>query len=126
MKIFICYSTRDGLINAERLERIVEALPRSCTVFADLIHNDSLDVQGRIQAEIAKSDLILGLVSPAFRKSPWVRFELSAAQKLRKRVSLIQLAQLETEMPSSIVLDAISLRTMESHSQAFELPLPVA
>lgn len=89
MKVFICYSTRDGFLNADKLQRFSNTLPERYCVFIDLLHNDSQDIQGRIEAEIAMCDLVIGLVTPAFQQSPWVGVELQHAKICKKRVSLV-------------------------------------
>lgn len=114
MRLFFCYSTRDGLINARSLQEILDNLPGSIRPFVDLFHNDSSDVQKRIEMEIAKCDLLLGLRSPAFLTSPWVQFELETAKKFQKKIVVFDIPQdpplLETfeGLPSGALLPETS------------------
>jgi hypothetical protein len=62
-----------------------------------MFHNDSLDVQKRIEIEIEICDVFLGLRSPAFSTSPWVRFELDTANRFQKEIVLVDI--LEGAMP---------------------------
>lgn len=105
MKIFVCYSTRDGLLTADELRRFSRTLPENYCVFIDLLHNNSSDVQGRIEAEIAICDLVVGLVTPAFRQSPWVRIELRHAKWYQKHVSLLLPHQHGLLCPSAFLAD---------------------
>lgn len=96
MKIFISYSTRDGSINSQKLRRFIKTLPSEASAFVDILHNDSENVQARIEYEIASCDLFLGLISPAFYQSPWVKFELETAKNFRRQVSFIDTTSLVT------------------------------
>lgn len=87
--LFICYSTRDGLIDERSLRELLDSLPVSTRAFVDMFHNDWPDVQKRIELEIANCDLFLGLRSPAFSASPWVQFELETARKYQKDLILL-------------------------------------
>lgn len=89
MRVFISYSTRDGLMDAVTLGEVAGCLPESFNPFIDLFHNDSDDVQNRIRLEIVCCDLFLGLKSPAFFASPWVQFELQIARLCRKQIILL-------------------------------------
>jgi hypothetical protein len=93
MKLFICYSTRDGLIDELSLRELLDSLPVSTRPFVDLFHNDWPDVQKRIELEIANCDLFLGLRSPAFSASPWVQFELETARKYKKDIILLDFSR---------------------------------
>lgn len=93
MKLFVCYSMRDGLIDAPSLRELLESLPVSTRPFIDLFHNDWPDVQKRIELEIANCDLFLGLRSPAFSTSPWVQFELETAKKYKKEIALLDFSR---------------------------------
>lgn len=89
MKIFVCYSTRGGYLDADDLQCFARSVPPEFGVFIDLLHNNSSDIQGRIESEIAGCDFFLGLITPAFRKSPWVDEELKLAERYRKQVSYL-------------------------------------
>lgn len=102
MRVFVCYTTRDGLFDEIKLRSTLRTLPAACRPFADLLHNDSLNIQKRIVSEIAKCDLFLGLRSPAFFMSPWVQLELQAAKRFRKEIILWDVLQ-ET-MPANETL----------------------
>lgn len=93
MRVFICYTTRDGFVDEVKLRWILSTLPDTCHAFADLLHNDSPHIQERIEFEIANCDLFLGLRSPAFFMSPWVQIELQAAKKLKKEIILWDVSQ---------------------------------
>ena len=93
MRMFVCYSTRDGLVNAVSLRELLDSLPVSIRPFIDLFHNDWPDVQKRIELEIANCDLFLGLRSPAFSASPWVQFELETAKRFQKEIVLLDVTR---------------------------------
>ncbi|NVK20771.1 MAG: toll/interleukin-1 receptor domain-containing protein [Methylocystaceae bacterium] len=93
MRVFVCYTTRDGFVDEIKLRWILSALPNACHAFADLLHNDSTYIQERIELEIANCDLFLGLRSPAFFMSPWVQLELQVAKRFQKEIILWDVSQ---------------------------------
>lgn len=86
MKLFVCYTLRDGFVNKPILEELDNRLRLNFKIFVDLLHNDSINIQKRIMTEVANSDVVLALETPLLKSSPWVQAELRASNVVRKRV----------------------------------------
>jgi hypothetical protein len=98
MRIFLSYTTRDGIWRESSLKCIAASLPRPFSIFIDILHNDSFDVQSRINSEIENCDAVVGLVTPLFFKSPWVCEELKIARYYSKRIIMIDVNRLDENM----------------------------
>ncbi|GAD79475.1 TIR domain-containing protein [Vibrio ezurae] len=73
--------------------------------YIDLIHNDSLDKQARVEHELTQSDIVLLLNSASIQSSPWVRWEIDTAEQLGipvKRVDISGVAPTYKDMLSVI------------------------
>lgn len=85
MKIFLSYSMRDGYITLTRLHELSRNLDKYGTTFADAVHNQDKDRQGRVEREILNSDLIVFIKTDGFKSSMWARKEIRLATKHSKR-----------------------------------------
>jgi len=81
-KIFLSYTTRDGLINKTFLLNLEKMFPLFSSVYIDLIHNNSLDKQKRVISELKKSDILFLIKTDDTYKSEWVNKELEIAKKI--------------------------------------------
>lgn len=82
-KIFFSYTLRDGILDKSLLKNICELLSPICDVFADVIHNDSVDKQKRVIDELRSSQYVVVLDTPLINESPWVNIEIDEANKMR-------------------------------------------
>ena len=93
-KIFVSYTIRDNSINIELLSRLEEFLKAFSSPFIDLLHNDSIDKQKRIEDELKATDFFLLLETKNVLDSPWVVKELLIALKLNVPIKIISLNNL--------------------------------
>lgn len=77
MNVFVSYSCRDGVVTVNLLNRLHAHLSGICVPF---IHAVEKPERGHPQLAVLKAllrcHLIILLVSPASKKSPWVRLEI--------------------------------------------------
>lgn len=81
-KVFLSYTLRDGIIDKSLLKSICELLSPTYDVFADAIHNDSVDKQKRVIDELHSSQYVVVLNTPLISESPWVNIEIDEANKM--------------------------------------------
>lgn len=82
MKIFVCYTMRDGEITPSHLRRVERILKtEGHSVFIDYLNNDSVHKQQRVVSELKSSDEVILLVSPKVKDSEWVSIELAYAKQ---------------------------------------------
>ena len=81
-KVFFSYTLRDGILDKSLLKNICELLSPTCDVFADVIHNDSVDKQKRVIDELHSSQYVVVLNTPLINESPWVNIEIEEANKI--------------------------------------------
>lgn len=86
MRIFISYTLRDGVVDADFLNAVRQTQSSNFTTFIDIIDNDSVDVQSRIRSEIEYCDLFLILRTPSYRTSPWAIQEINWAREYGKLI----------------------------------------
>jgi len=81
-KIFVSYTTRDGVINKNFLIDLEKKLSPFISIYIDLLHNDSLNKQKRVISELTQSDILFLIKTNSIYKSEWVKKELSIAKKI--------------------------------------------
>lgn len=92
-KIFVSYTTRDGIVSPDLLESVAETLSPYGMVFVDYLHNKSLNSQQRVIHELFLSTGLVLILSPGALASPWVKLEIYLASLLR--VPLIGICHIE-------------------------------
>ncbi len=93
VKIFVSYTTRDAIVTATSLFPVAETLERIGKPYVDLIHNDSVDKQSRVERELMSSSLLFLLESYSIQESPWVKWELDNARRLGIPIKSIDVSQ---------------------------------
>lgn len=91
MNIFVSYTTRDSHINHDSLLSIVEPISTLGKPFIDLLHNDSLDKQRRVEDELDNSNLFVLLKSESIKSSKWVEWEVDKANSLGIPIKIIRI-----------------------------------
>ncbi|WP_288207004.1 toll/interleukin-1 receptor domain-containing protein [uncultured Parabacteroides sp.] len=81
MKLFISYSTQDGIITKDLLSQVKNFYSKYGNCYIDLLDNDSIDKQKRVYLELYKADILILLHTPASDKSKWVQKEIYIAYK---------------------------------------------
>lgn len=82
MKVFVCYTIRDGTIDYKYLKEFENILKRYFeNVFIDMLHNDSKNPQQRIIEELKSSDVVFLLKTKKVFTSKWVLFEIKLANE---------------------------------------------
>lgn len=81
-KVFLSYTLRDGFLDKSLLKSICDLLSPTYNVFADIIHNDSVDKQKRVIEELHSSQYVVVLDTPLISESPWVNIEIDEANKM--------------------------------------------
>ena len=82
MKIFVSYTTRDGIIRKEFLHKLFNNISNFCLVYIDMLHNNSVNKQKRVFKELRNSDFIFLIKTEQIDNSEWVDKEISHAKKL--------------------------------------------
>ncbi|MGF1878798.1 TIR domain-containing protein [Photobacterium frigidiphilum] len=91
MNVFVSYTTRDSHINSDSLSSIVEPISKLGRPFIDLLHNDSIDKQKRVEDELDNSNLFVLLESESIQSSKWVRWEVNKANSLGIPIKAIKI-----------------------------------
>ncbi len=81
--IFISYTVRDGLISKGFLKELQAILIDDCNVYIDLLDNDSIDKQKRVENELKMADFIIILKTININQSKWVKREIFLANKYK-------------------------------------------
>jgi len=82
MKIFISYTTRDNIVTKEFLISLAQKIADLGEIYIDLIHNRSLNKQGRVERELQQADIFMLLYTDSIKDSPWVIWEIETAESL--------------------------------------------
>jgi len=81
MKLFVCYTMRDGEITPVHLRMIERKLKsKGYVLFIDYLNNDSENKQCRVMQELKNSDKLLLLLSSKVMESEWTSLELAYAR----------------------------------------------
>ena len=65
MKLFLSYTTRDGLINFHLLKLIEGVVSRECDIYIDLLHNRSASPQDEVIKQLSSSDFLIQITTPS-------------------------------------------------------------
>ena len=85
-RAFVSYTMRESgdvvgrLINAEKV------VGAHFHVFIDLLHNRASNKQAEVIRQLLISEYVVLMISPNYFESPWVRFEVSTAIRLQKKI----------------------------------------
>jgi hypothetical protein len=110
MDIFVSYTVRDGLLNAQKLGEICHLLSPSGNVFIDLLHNSDPDPPAEWRRRLATANVVVLCCTPGILASPWVRLELAFVFAARK--PLVLWTRLPGDRPRSSLLEyACRVRT---------------
>ncbi|MTD33628.1 TIR domain-containing protein [Paludibacterium sp. dN 18-1] len=83
MRIFVSYSRRDGVVTEQMLEHLRRYLDSISTPFIHCLQPEQGRwEQLRVMRELFRAHAVLLVDSPAARKSPWVKLELTIARLL--------------------------------------------
>ena len=80
MKIFVSYTLKDGYLDTSVLSQVKELYRNSDSCYIDILDNDSVDKQGRVEKELQSADVLLLIETPMVMESKWVRHELNVAK----------------------------------------------
>lgn len=78
-KVFISYTLRDENVTIEKLQALKRQMPLSCDSFVDIIDNDSVDKQARVDKELLECDSFMQVKSPTIGESDWAFYEIMRA-----------------------------------------------
>ena len=68
MRIFVSYTLKDGYLDTSILQKVKE-LYRNCdSCYIDILDNDSVDKQGRVDQELQLADVLLLIETPMVMK----------------------------------------------------------
>lgn len=80
-KVFVAYTTRDGLVTHSLLDRVNRNLKEVCLPFIHAAMPNYSEVnQFKVMKELLSSHAFILIDSPSIQKSPWVRLELFLAR----------------------------------------------
>lgn len=95
MNVFVSYSRRDGIVTTALLRRLHAYLDEVCDPFVHALEEPRIKFQQiAVFRALISCHLIIHLVSPASRQSPWVRIELWIGRLLFRPVVTIDAATL--------------------------------
>ncbi|MDD2776945.1 MAG: hypothetical protein PHU06_13395 [Gallionella sp.] len=93
MNVFVSYTRRDGLVTVDLLTVVHARLSKVCTPFIHALEESNLKHQQlAVIRAIFRSHLIVLIVSPAIKQSPWVRLELFLAKLLLRPIISIDVS----------------------------------
>lgn len=81
MRLFVSYTLRDGYLDISILLKVKELYQNNDSCYIDIIDNDSVDKQARVEQELLSADTLLLIETPMVMQSKWVRYELDVAKK---------------------------------------------
>lgn len=81
IKAFISYTMRDEYINSQLLAAVGATLESHLALYIDLLHNDSIKKQLRVEEELENSHVVILLSSESVKESQWVQRELWLSEK---------------------------------------------
>lgn len=84
MKIFVCYTLRDGQITELVLKKIHKYLSEYGEVFIDLLDNKDHDRQEKVISELMNCNRVVVIETKGTYDSEWVKLELDLSSKLGK------------------------------------------
>jgi hypothetical protein len=93
-RIFVSYTTRDTFINKKLLSSVSSLLSLYGETFVDLLHNNSIDHQARVEQELYAADIVVLLRSHSIDCSDWVKWELQKAKDLSIPVVEVQISDI--------------------------------
>lgn len=79
MKVFLSYTIRDGSVNSNLLKRLEEQIGLECSIYIDLLHNQSENPQQEVIRQLGESDMVIQIVTPSIDKSEWACLEKELA-----------------------------------------------
>lgn len=80
MRLFVSYTLKDGYLDTSILLKVKELYKDYDSCYIDIIDNDSIDKQGRVEQELHSADALLLIETPMVMQSKWVRYELNIAK----------------------------------------------
>jgi len=90
-KVFVSYTRRDEYIDNFLLSKINNLISSAHSTYIDVLHNDSIDKQKRVEAELASSDIMILLKSCSIDSSNWVKREIKIAHRYSIPISTIKI-----------------------------------
>lgn len=98
MRIFVCYTMRDGELTRSVLEEIYNFYSRDGDVFLDVLTNNSKDKQRRVIKELNEADRMIIIETSKVYLSDWVQLEIDMATSKRKPIEKIKLKDLKEKI----------------------------
>lgn len=80
MRLFVSYTLKDGYLDTSLLLKVKELYKNCDSCYIDIIDNDSVDKQRRVEQELISADTLLLIETPMVMQSKWVRYELDVAK----------------------------------------------
>ena len=96
-KIFISYTLRNNIIKKEMLMELNKTIKDYCIPFIDIIHNNSIDKQNRVEKELRQSKYLIHVKTTENVKSEWVDRELEIARNNRIPILIFNYEELIEE-----------------------------
>ena len=70
MRIFVSYTLKDGYLDTSILLQVKELYLNNDSCYIDILDNDSVDKQGRVEQELQSADVLLLIETPILTPSP--------------------------------------------------------
>lgn len=98
-KIFVSYTTRDGLVTPKVLKLVESNLQEICSPFIHAVAPNSKEItQFGVMKKLLSSHILILIESPSISRSPWVKLELLFA-----KLMLMPVIRLNIETISSTI-----------------------
>lgn len=94
-KIFVSYTLKDKELTIEHLKRLKTQVPLLSDTYIDILDNDSVDWQQRVNDELNVCDNLWLIATPHARKSIWVNHELKIMCNLQKKITPISVDSID-------------------------------
>jgi len=106
IKVFVSYTMRDSYITKHLLTCVERGINSHSQSYIDVLHNDSVLKQLRVENELISSDLMVLIGSESVHESTWVQRELQLAEK--HAIPMIRV-NVNESMSAESIMDKLSL-----------------
>ena len=80
-RIFISYTLQRGFLDINFLRNLQSSLIEHCHPYIDILDNDSIDKQARVEEELIKSAYLILIKTKNIESSDWVKKEILIAKR---------------------------------------------
>jgi len=95
MNIFVSYTMRDGQLGERDLLELEKILSQFGSIYIDYLHNNSAKPQEMVFNSLARSNVLIAILTPKYFLSKWTWLELFFAIKKRIPIHVMKKGNLK-------------------------------